>query len=142
MAVRFMTNEGEFGILLAKSSAGTAEANPATCRFRFQLLLDGHLIGDEEPCIPGSAFGHLRKPFRIDPAQWPDLPAEPERMYAYLDADATLHEQTRAPQAQSLEGWSTKQFVTGSRVVLLARENRGEKSAAGPVHGCAVGIDA
>lgn len=139
--MRFLTNEGEFGILLAKASNG-AEADPAMAVFRFQLLLDGELVGEAKPCNPGPAFGNLRKPCRLDADRARGLPGGPEALHAYLHADALLHAGTKGPRAASMDGWACHLFVAGSRVALLARDRRGpERDAAGAVRSCSVGIE-
>ena len=47
--MRFTTDNGAFGVLLTPGDVS------GTHRFgRFQLVIDGELVGDAETCLPGS----------------------------------------------------------------------------------------
>lgn len=115
-----MTDDGEFGILITRV--------PVTL-FRFQLIIATRLVGDSEGCLPYSALAQLKEPYRIDDATFDQLPTDAVELMAFLNADDHLHDQTLAPQAESLDGWSVKLFATTSHAVILSREKPGEGTA-------------
>jgi hypothetical protein len=114
--VIFATGDGRFGFLVDKLSGRHM--------FQFQLVVDGHLVGDQEPCIIGSAMAALGELPRLDDQRLDLLSSDPATVVSALDSDAELHDATTLSIAESLDGWWLRGYVRGESVVLLARERQ------------------
>jgi len=137
--VKFLADDDRLGIVIT----------PAEGRhmYRFQLVIDGHVVGDAEPCIVGSAMkglGSLKAPG--DPRLSLALsdPAALVRLVTAIgerdvesgdepdDADVDLHDSTVLSLAESLDSWLLLGFAYDGRVVFLASQYR-EGGARGEV---------
>jgi hypothetical protein len=127
--MRFVSDDGGFGILVARNRYLEPGARNVGSLARFQLVIGAQLIGDSEPCAPYGAFVSLRSPHRVDGPESAALPADPAALYAFLRADSRLQDATRGPSAESLDGWSIKLLATESRVLLMTREYVGDDPA-------------
>jgi hypothetical protein len=68
-AVKFSTDDGQFGLIVSP--------RPGRDMFAFQLVVDGHVVGDGEPAILGSLMWELQhRPF-YGIGQVPDAGASP-----------------------------------------------------------------
>lgn len=112
----FATPEGNFGFVVAKL--------PGQHMFQFQLILDGHLVGDREPCIIGSAMAALGELPCLEDQELDLLPSDPASVASFLDSDAELHDATTLSIAESLDCWWLRGYVHGGAAVILARERR------------------
>jgi hypothetical protein len=138
-AVKFLADDDRLGIVIT----------PAEGRhmYQFQLVIDGHVVGDAEPCIIGSAIkglGSLKTPG--DPRLSLALsdPAALVRLVTAIgerdaesgdepdDADVGLHDSTVLSLAESLDSWLLLGFTCDGHVIFLASQYR-DGSAAGEV---------
>jgi hypothetical protein len=120
--MRISTDDGRFGFL----------ASPLNGRgmFRFQLIIDGRLIGDTEPCILGSAMSRLGDLRFLDDERLGRLADDPAEVFETLRSDELLHDIATLSLAESLDGWLIHGYLSANNVILLAREYQ-----AGALHG-------
>jgi hypothetical protein len=129
--VKFLADDDRFGIVVS----------PAGCRhmYQFQLVINGRLIGDAEPCIIGSAITRLGDLKTLsDPRLSLGLsdPAALVRRVASIgeldiesgeepdSADTDLHDGTVLSLAESLDSWLVLGFRHARSVVFLASQYR------------------
>ncbi|MFE2528021.1 hypothetical protein ACFXEL_27725 [Streptomyces sp. NPDC059382] len=89
--------------------------------FRFQIVVGGRLIGDQEGCILGSIMAQLEDRPRIDDAKF-DAKIDPTGLMDMLAADESLYDATMMSSVESLDGWTLHGFIHADRFILLARE--------------------
>jgi hypothetical protein len=118
MSVRFLTNDGQFGLLIS----------PATEQdmFRFQLIVDGHVIGDTEPCFLVTAMRGLGGLRRQDDTRLATLSSDPTLTLSTLLDDEDLHDATTLPLAESLDQWLIHGYVYRDDAVVIARAAHGD----------------
>jgi len=123
--VRVSTDDGLFGII----------ATPLDGKgmFRFQLIVGGTLLGDEQPCILGSAMYRLRNLRRLDDAALSGRAADPETLFASLLSDDALHDAVVLELAESLDDWMVVGFLYGETVFVLAQAYEARSVRTGPV---------
>jgi hypothetical protein len=114
--VIFSTSDGQFGFVLTKVAGQNM--------FEFQLVIEGNLIGDREPCIAGSAMIVLGELRHLDDQRLGLLFSDRDALVAVLDSDEDLHDVVALSIAESLDGWWLRGYVYDGNVVLLARERR------------------
>jgi hypothetical protein len=136
--VKFLADDDRFGIVVT----------PAGCRhtYQFRLVIDGHLIGDAEPCTIGSAMMRLGSLTTLsDPRLSLGLtdPAALVRLVASIGGldiesgeepdspDTDLHDGTVLSIAESLDSWLVPGFRHDRGVVFPASYRAG--AALGPV---------
>jgi hypothetical protein len=112
--MRFSTDDNQFGLLISPTSTWGM--------FRFQVLLAGHLIGDEESSFIHSAMGELKNLPDFSEEIALKLEGEPARVVSVLYANEYLHDPSATLQAESLDSWMIYRYKTGDRVVFLAQE--------------------
>ncbi|MFD9892406.1 hypothetical protein ACFWY9_23945 [Amycolatopsis sp. NPDC059027] len=111
-----MTNDGRFGFLIS----------PTVGRgmFRFQLIIDGNLIGDEEPCLLGTAMRQLGSIADLKDRRLDALSSDPTSVLFTLRSDEELHDRTTVALAESFDSWRINAYRHEGRVVFLATEVR------------------
>jgi hypothetical protein len=121
--MRFLTDDGQFGLLVT----------PLTGRgmFRFQLVIDGRLIGDTEPCFLGTAMGNLGNLPHLDDERLGLLSSDPDVVLSALLSEEQLHDPATLPLAESLDHWLIHGYVYEGNVVMIARADE-DGSLAGP----------
>lgn len=110
------SDDGQFGFLVTKLAGRQM--------FRFQLIINGRLIGDQEPCIIGSAMAALGDLPCLDDQRLDLLSSDPKAVVSLLDSDADLHDAATLSIAESLDSWWLRGYVRGGNVVLLTRRRR------------------
>lgn len=123
--MRLMTTDGRFGFLIA--------ALPGRDMFRFQMLIDGQVIGDAEPCILGTAMRQLAKLAHVDDAVVSDVLSDTQSVLDALNSDDRLHDATMRSLAESMDRWSIRAYIHASKAVWLAQEYRTGDVATGPI---------
>jgi hypothetical protein len=111
--VRFTTEDGRFGFLIEPTSYSGM--------FRFQLVLAGQLVGDEEPCFLESAMGTLRSLPVLTDARLDAVRSDPASVLAALRTDEALHDATTLSIAESLDRWLVCAYVNGEQAIFLTR---------------------
>jgi hypothetical protein len=111
--MRFLTDDGRFGFLVTPL-AGRG-------MFRFQLIIDGRLIGDTEPCFLETAMADLGNLPHLDDERLGQLSSNPDVVLSALLFDDELHDRTTLPIAESLDCWLVNAYVYEGNVVMIAR---------------------
>lgn len=121
--MRVSTDDGRFGFILSPVAGKM---------FRFQLIVDGRSIGDNEPCILGSAMHRLRHLQVLDDQRLTRLFDDPAAVSSALRSDESLHDAATLSLAESLDGWLVHGYIYNGQAAILAQEYvRGE--LAGPI---------
>jgi hypothetical protein len=119
--MRFTTDDGEFGfIVMPVGGRGM---------FRFQIVLQGSVIGDEEPCFLTTAMKQLRSLPRFDEEAFRPGLAEVAAIASRLRVDEDRHDASAISLAESLDRWHVFGYVSGGNVVLLAQEDGSEPNS-------------
>lgn len=116
--MRATTDDGRFGVILARTRAGAAY-DPRF--FSYQLIIDGTVVGDDEPSIPFTAVRSLLDLKRLDDPRLAGSSGDPEATLAVLRADEVLNDSSLAGNAESLDGWDVRAFIRGGSVTWLAQ---------------------
>jgi hypothetical protein len=109
--MRFLVDGGQFGFLLAQRDGQGM--------YRFQIVVEGNLIGDAEPSILGTAMRQLRNLPRLDSDKFDQTFANPSAVMSRLQDDEELHDATTLALAESLDQWQVHGFRHGGNVVML-----------------------
>jgi hypothetical protein len=121
--MRFLTDDGRFGFLVAPLAGYSM--------FRFQLVVDGRLIGDSDPCILGTAMARLGSLTHLDDDRL-DLPfSDQDVALSALLTEEELHDRTTLSIAESLDDWLIHGYVYKGNVVMVARGDE-DGSLTGP----------
>ena len=121
--MRVSTDDGRFGFILEPVAGNMV---------RFQIIVDGRSIGDDEPCIIGSAIYGLQRLKTLDDGRLGCLPDDPVAVSLALSTDEDLHDAATLSLAESLDQWLIHGYIFNGRVAILAQEyERGE--LAGPI---------
>jgi len=116
--MRVSTDDGGFGFIL-KPVTGDM--------FRFQIIVNGRSMGDDEPCILGSAMHRLRHLKTLDDGRLGCLPDDPVAVSSALRSDEDLHDAATLSLAESLDRWLIHGYIFNGKVAILAQEyERGE----------------
>jgi hypothetical protein len=121
--MRFLTDDGLFGFLV------TPVAGPGM--FRFQLVIDGRLIGDTEPCFLGTAMGDLGSLPHLDDERLGRLSSDRDIVLSALLSEEQLHDAATLPLAESIDHWLIHGYVYKGDVVMIARADE-DGSLTGP----------
>ena len=115
--MRISTDNSEFGVLIGRAGSHDHRF------FRFQLIVAGEVIGDQQPGILGSAMHRLEQvPLVADPRlAVPE--ADPDRVLVTAYADPALHDEVLFCHAASLDGWQIVSYQHDQRVVWVARSD-------------------
>jgi hypothetical protein len=111
--VRFTTDDGQFGFLVEPTSYSGM--------YRFQLIVAGVLVGDEEPCFLESAMGTLGALPTVDDARLDAARNEPAAALEVLQTDDILHDATTLSIVESLDRWLVCAYIHDKQVVFLAQ---------------------
>ena len=118
--MRFSTDDGRFGFIIAPSDYRKF--------FRFQLVVDGDVIGDEEDCILGTAIMSLGDLNQLDDGRLADVGTDAMKVLPLLQTDELLHDAATLSIAESLDHWATYGFKYKENVVILAHPYREDGS--------------
>ncbi|GAA2038534.1 hypothetical protein GCM10009839_45150 [Catenulispora yoronensis] len=110
--MRFTTDDSAFGVLVSP--------RPGYGLFRFQLLLNGELIGDAEPGMLGSAMARLNGLAVLDDPRLEDPTADAAATLELLLADEDLGDPTLFAVAESLDRWHVRAYRFADQVAFLA----------------------
>jgi hypothetical protein len=110
------TDDGRFGLVLTQVGGGGM--------FRFQIIVGGRLIGDVDPCLPGSALRQLGQLKALDDTRLGHLSENPAEIAALLRSDEGLHDGSVLALAESMDRWLVYGYVYGGNVHFLAQEYR------------------
>jgi len=110
--MRFSTDDGHFGLIIMPVSGGM---------FRFQMVLQGHVIGNREPCFVFTPLRQFRKLVRLD---GPDFSGEAylPGVFSKLQNDDQLHDASMTATAESLDRWLIRGYMNGPHAIFLAKE--------------------
>ena len=122
--MRFSTDDGRFGFIVAPL--------PGQHMFRFQMVVDGQVIGDTEENIIGSAMGTLEELKQLDDPRLAGLSSDPAAVIAILLTDESLHDEAVLSLAESLDRWLVCGYVYQGATTILAQGYRGH-DLAGPI---------
>jgi hypothetical protein len=111
--VRFTTQDGRIGFLV--------EATSYSGMYRFQLIVDGGLVGDDEPCFLESAMSVLGSLPTLDDPRLDAVLDDPASVLALLQTDDALHDAATLSIAESLDRWLVCAFVHVEQVTVLAQ---------------------
>jgi len=111
--VRFTTDDGRFGFLVEPTSYSGM--------YRFQLIVAGQLVGDDEPCFVETAMGALGSLPTLDDARLDAVRDDPASVLATLQTDDNLHDATTLSIAESLDRWLVCAYVHDKHVTVLAQ---------------------
>jgi hypothetical protein len=121
--MRFLTDDGRFGFLVTPLTGHGM--------FRFQLVIDGQLIGDTEPCFLGTAMYQLGNLPHLDDERLGLLSSDPDVVLSSLLSEEQLHDRATLSLAESLDLWLIHGYVYEGNVVMIARGDE-DGSLAGP----------
>ena len=121
--MRFLDDNDRFGLLVSPI--------PGQRRiFRFQLIIGGQLVGDQDGSIIASIMGELKNPRHIDDERLDLLVTDPAAFMELLAVDQFLHDSTMM-SAESLDGWATYCYVRAGRFIAVAQEIVGSEEVVG-----------
>lgn len=122
--MRFVTDGGQFGLLVSPM--------PGPDMFRFQVIIGDRIIGDDQPCILGSAMGELRNLSQFEHLGFDPVQDTPDAVVSALNSSEKLHDLTTLSIAESMDGWDLQGLIFEGNFILLAREY-GSDGAAGMI---------
>lgn len=108
--MRIATDDNAFGIFIASVAAGSDHRF-----FRFQLIVSGEVVGDDQPCILGSTMGYLDDIAQVDDARLGNADTDPGGVLAATFSDADLHDRLVFTHAESIDGWVVIAYQHGDR---------------------------
>jgi hypothetical protein len=100
--------------------------------FRFQMIVDGQVIGDTDENIIGSAMATLGELKQLEDPRLAGLSSDPAAVIATLLTDETLHDDAVLSLAESLDRWLVCGYVYQGATTILAQGYRGH-DLAGPI---------
>ncbi|MBQ1051317.1 hypothetical protein KBX50_22955 [Micromonospora sp. C51] len=112
--MRFLDDDGRFGLLVSPL--------PGRRMFRFQIIVDGELVGDSEGCILGSVMTQLKNRPHIDDRRLDLLDTDPTGFMELLAWDEFLHDSTMMSGVESLDRWTVYSYVRAGRFTIVAQE--------------------
>lgn len=111
--MRFLANEGQFGLLVTPV-IGSGES-------RFQLIVDGRLIGDAELTFAYGAFEEMKDLPRFSDKRLGLLSEDPNLVLSALLSEEGLHDPATLALAESLDHWLIQGYVYDRNAVMVAR---------------------
>jgi hypothetical protein len=111
-AVKFSTDDGQFGLIVSP--------RPGRDMFAFQLVVDGHVVGDGEPAILGSLMRELQHRPTLGADQVPDVRTSPAAAVGLLLADEQF-ESAMLRGAESLDRWLVWLYSQQAHGIALAQ---------------------
>lgn len=119
--MRFLDDSGRFGLLVSPVLGHRM--------FRFQLVLDGQLVGDRDGCILGSVMTQLKNRPHIDDKRLDMLDTDPAEFMELLAADEFLHDSTIMSSVESLDRWTVYSYVRAGLFIIVAQEAAGQDAS-------------
>jgi hypothetical protein len=119
--LRFLDDSGRVGLLVSPVLGDRM--------FRFQLVVDGQLVGDQDGCILGSVMTQLKNRPRIDDKRLDLLDADPVQFMELLAVDEFLHDSTIMSSVESLDRWTVYSYVHAGRFIIVAQEVAGQDAS-------------
>ena len=118
--MKFLADDDRFGIVITPTEYRT----PTEGRrfYRFQLVVDGVLLGDTEPCIIGSAMNRLGNLHTLNDRRLSSGLSNPTKLMELLQVDEELHDPASLSLAESLDNWLLYGYRYEENVVFMARE--------------------
>jgi hypothetical protein len=100
--------------------------------FAFRLVVDGCLVGDDEPFILGSIMRELQHRPSFAPGELPDAGTSPADVAKLLLDDESRLQDERCEAAmlsgaESLDGWQVWLYAHGTHGVALAQAYRDDE---------------
>ena len=125
--MRFLSDDGQFGFLVTRLTGPRM--------YRFQVIIDGQLIGDSEPCIPGSAMKRLVILRDMTDSRLGHASRDSDSAWSLVRADE-LHDATSLVLTESLDGWSLHGYTySGTAVIMAQKYGEGSDAALTPLIG-------
>ena len=122
--MRFSTDDGRFGLIVTKLAGWHM--------FRFQMIIDGRVIGDADECIIGSAMARLTNLGQLEDSRFAALSTDPAAVLSVLETDEVLHDIAVVSIAESLDQWLICSYVCRDTATMMAQELRGD-DLVGPI---------
>jgi len=114
--VRFVTDDGEFGFIVTPLGGRHM--------FRFQVVIEGVVLGDAEPAILGSAMHQFSNLKQVDDPRLSPTEMEPSDILSTLLTDEELYDRALLSSAESLDRWAVRGYRNSGNAVLLAQQYR------------------
>ncbi|MCX5120220.1 hypothetical protein OG992_23840 [Micromonospora sp. NBC_00362] len=112
--MRFLDDSGQFGLLVSPHSGHRL--------FRFQFIVGGQLVGDNDGCILGSVMTQLKDRPHVDDERLDLLGTDPAKFMEMMAVDEFLHDSTIMSSVESLDRWTVYSYVRLGRFVIVAQE--------------------
>lgn len=122
--MRFLSDDASFGFRMTRASSRRF--------YIFQIVLDGVLIGDTDPCVAGSCFGPLAMVDEIDEPGLRSGDASEAQIDLLVASDDQLDERTLKHLAESLDAWAVRVYAVDDVVHVRVTGDRETHSAAIP----------
>jgi hypothetical protein len=110
--MRLSTDDGLFGFIVTPADFGM---------YRFQLIVDGELVGDTEPCFLESAMRSLGRLQQLNDIRLGQISINATSVMAAIETDDVLHDAALLQIAESLDAWKVRGYVYKGDVTLLAQ---------------------
>jgi len=111
--MRLLTDDGRFGFVVTPLVGHGM--------FRFQIIVDGQLIGDRDPCPVGTAMKQLGDLPHLDDKRLGQLSANPVALLTALRFDEVLHDAATLSLAESLDRWLIYGYVYEGGITMIAQ---------------------
>lgn len=112
--MRFVTDDGNFGFIVTQHGGRHM--------FRFQLVMEGQVIGDAEPSILGSAMHQFSSLAQMNDARLSPTVIEPSDILSVLLTDEDIYDRVLLSSAESLDQWDIRGYRINGNAVLLAQQ--------------------
>jgi len=110
--MRFLTDDGLFGFILTPSTGSGM--------YRFQLVINGKLVGDREPCFLESAMRSLGSLHELVDSRLRRIFVDAGSVMDIIESDDSLHDAALLQVAESLDGWKLRGYVYEGNATFLA----------------------
>ena len=110
------TDDGHFGFVIARLAGHGM--------FRFQMIIGGQVIGDQEPCMLGSAMHRLGNLASLNDARLGRLSESPAEVVRILRSEEEFHDAVTLSLAESLDQWLIQSYLYRGDATVLAQEYR------------------
>ncbi|MEU4674508.1 hypothetical protein AB0F91_42765 [Amycolatopsis sp. NPDC023774] len=112
--MRFSTNDGMFGLVVEPVSTSGQS--------RFQLIIEGQLVGDAYPNFAYGAFEELAHLPRFSDERLGRLVEDTGAVLELLRTEEELHDPATVSLAEAQDRWFVQRYIYQSNVVLIGRE--------------------
>jgi len=110
--VKILTDDEQFGFIIRKTAAQKF--------FVFQIVLEGCIVGDEEPCILGTAMRQLMNLTSV--SVQPNNGTDRFELVSHLRRDE-IYDHTRFNVSESLDQWALHAYSYQQTATFLAQPN-------------------